>query len=304
MKNMLRYTLWRVKSRVLRSLYINRFVSEKYPFKEPAILILSYPRSGSSWIGQILSTSEDVAYLYEPITRPYLEAEGEYALVDIENDGTAYDAYRSLGDKAFAGNPVALPVVVQNVRPFSFSERRKRRLMLKEVNPKAAKFYSNRYNLDTLLIVRHPAAVALSFYQRGWLNSPDTSRETGNRNSSDWEEFGYAFGTIMRNAIEVISKKKGSLVITYERLALNPYHEFEHLFRHFSVAVPIDYKGVIDHFCYSSKPLTNAGQIERNSESMVYKWKKELAPEEISDLRRGYQLSGLDMYSSDQDWRI
>jgi hypothetical protein len=299
-----RHTLWRMKSRALRSLHINRFVAARYPFRKPPILILSYPRSGSSWIGKILSTSEGVAYLYEPVTRPYLEAEGKHALVDIEDDKVAYEAYRALSDRAFVGNPIALPVVVGNTHPFSVFERSKRRLMIKEVNPKAVTFYSNRYNPDFLLIMRHPAAVALSFSQRGWLNSADASVETGNRDASDWEKFGYAYGLAMAKAFELISKQQGSLVTSYERLALDPFHEFGNLFTHFSIEMPLDYEDVIKHFCYSRKPLTSAGQVERYSEEMVYKWKKELAQEEILDIRKGYQLSGLDMYTGDQDWIV
>ena len=49
----------------------SRLLGRLFPFRKPAILLLSYPRSGSSWAGKVLGLSPDVAYLREPINQGY-----------------------------------------------------------------------------------------------------------------------------------------------------------------------------------------------------------------------------------------
>ena len=150
-----------------------------FSFKSPAILLLSYPRSGSSWIGKLLATSNRVVYLREPITRQCVKRTG-YTLVKIGNDLTIDSIYKSHGDKAFHHSALSIG---KPLNPFSDAfifTRRKKRKLIKEVNPKAVKFYCDRYNPIVILLLRHPAAVASSFSRLGWLKSRDVQKEKSN----------------------------------------------------------------------------------------------------------------------------
>jgi len=73
--------------------------------------------------------------------------------------------------------------------------------MIKELNPRALNFYCERYAPKVLLLFRHPAAIALSFYRLGWLSSSDTQMDTNNTHANIWEKFGYAYGLIMHDAV-------------------------------------------------------------------------------------------------------
>lgn len=279
-----------------------RFVAKSLPFKYPPILLLSYPRSGSSWIGMVLSASESVAYLREPITQPYLkEHGGKYALVDINNDKLAASIYRKLSNEAFSGLPSMHPQVVNNLRDFVF-KRSRRHLLIKEVNPKAIRFYLTQYNPKVVLILRHPAAVALSFSQQGWLDSLDTQLDTGTPEANVWEKFGYAYGLSMKYALEVLKDYTDYEVIMYENLAECPKDQFKKIFELLTLEVPEDYEGVIQKYCYSRKSVQKASQTERVSSEMVYKWHKELSRQEILSVRKGFSLSALDYYSDAADW--
>src|SRR5574339_403438 len=96
------------------------FLARALPFQGPPVLVLSYPRSGSSWVGKILSASPDAAYLREPITRQYAERGARYAVVDVDRDPSALAAYRTLGDEAFGGIPPRHADVVERLHDFAF----------------------------------------------------------------------------------------------------------------------------------------------------------------------------------------
>ena len=52
--------------------------------RRPATLILSLPRSGSSWVGEILGSAANALYLREPITQTLIASgESNLAIMDI-----------------------------------------------------------------------------------------------------------------------------------------------------------------------------------------------------------------------------
>ncbi|MDF5710779.1 MAG: sulfotransferase domain-containing protein [Nostoc sp. S4] len=281
----------------------NKFVASLLPFKSPTILLLSYPRSGSSWIGEILAKSESVTYLREPITQPYLKAkEGKYTLIDIDNNPLAYSIYRELSDKAFRGRPHPYPDVINNIHHFSLLQRRTRHLLIKEVNPKAAGFYCQRYCPKILFILRHPAAVALSFARQGWLESPDTQLDTGDLNASVWEKFGYAYGSTIKYALDIIQKNCAHEIILYENLALYPQEQFRRLFQLLELDIPKNYEEIVQNYCYSENIFQDNYQTRRISKHVAYKWCEQLSNQEIALIRKGFTISGLRFYSDDAEW--
>jgi len=199
----LSFSVLRVYSNVVLR---NKFLSKRIPFKQPPILVLSYPRSGSSWVGEILQKSKNAAYLREPVTTRYLASGGTLTMIDL-NDKVALSLYQKSSDESFMGIPSKMPGVVIDYKDFVLFKRKRRRIVIKEVNPRAAKFYCERYKPKVILILRHPAALALSFQKMGWLEAKDTQMETGNLDSDKWEKFGFAYGYIMKEALDVLLNK-------------------------------------------------------------------------------------------------
>jgi hypothetical protein len=192
-----------------------------FPFKRPPILLLSYPRSGSSWIGKILSTSSDVAYLREPINQVLQRRSGQAtateSVFDPHADAATLRQYTRLADRAFAGLPPGnVPDVVERASDVSVRGRRQRALLIKAVNPLAAELFVERYAPKVVLVLRHPAAVAHSYHRLGWLHG-------------QFEAFGLEYGTHLARAREA-SKKGWSLTVRYEDLARDPAREFPRLF--------------------------------------------------------------------------
>jgi hypothetical protein len=278
-------------------------LAKAIPFNSPPLLILSFPRSGSSWVGKVLSTSRSTAYLREPITQQYIfKHGGRHALVDLKKNRTAYSIYRKLSDAAFQGIPPSHVNVVNNYHDFAYPQRKAKRLLIKEVNPRAISFYCSTYKPTVLLLLRHPAAVALSFYRLGWLESADVQVDTANPSASAWEKFGHAYGSIMQNAIETLKADGHHEIVVYRHLAENPRENFRNLFGALELELPEDYDAVIDRYCYSAKETTSRAEIERTSRNMIFKWRQELTDQQITDLRKGFLQSKMEYYRDAADW--
>jgi Sulfotransferase family len=276
-----------VPSILTRLLLSSRVVARRYPFKTPPVLLLSYPRSGSSWIGAMLARSPDVAYLREPVTQPYLNGATRETVVDPESDLETKNLYESLADRAFAGVlPWRLDDVVESADAFALRGRRHRTLVIKEVNPLAAGFYVRRYRPKIVMILRHPAAIAESYERLGWLDGA-------------FEEIGFLYGTHLAAALEAC-RAASLTVLRFEELALDPRSGFRALFDSLALQPPDDFEGAVVELCETPGSTHDAYEVRRSSREEAFKWRERLEPIQIGAVMRGYLRSPLPYYRDDR----
>lgn len=274
-------------------------------FTSPSILLLSYPRSGSSWAGKILATSKQLAYLREPVTQPYLKNHGgERPVFTFEDSHEGAAVYKSLANQTFAGLPSLHKGVVDNNRDFlPFSKTKPKKLLIKEVNPGAARFYCTHYQHYLLLLLRHPAAVALSFYEMGWLNKhaellkDDTLLD-------EWGRFGKLYGTFMAEAVEVARHYQQSKIIKYEDLVKDPRQRFLDIFNCCNVEAPENFDLIINQYCHSKEDLSSGYQTQRNSKVTSEKWKTKLSEQQLASIQAGFLETNLNYYREPSDWHL
>jgi Sulfotransferase domain len=268
------------------------------PFEKPTILLVSYPRSGSTWISTILGFSPDIAYLFEPVSTPFLEKTKKHHYLPTIQDSD-FDLFVEISDQAFNGippktnngippNPVHLPIV-RSIKDFWFPNRKNLRLLIKEINPQATDFFINRYAPDAIVLLRHPAAVAESHERLGFL-----------KNILDFESFGYHYGTVLSGAIEA-SSRSNAIIIYYEDFALNPEVEFRKLFSQLNIRVPANFDLILDKFCNTQSKITGSHQIKRVSVIHADKWRSQLDTEKVEAVMKGYFRSPLKYYR-DETW--
>ena len=151
----------------------------------PPLLIISLPRSGSSWVGQILGLSDTSLYLREPITQEYLRSQppGALSFFEFTSEEDPY-IYQTFGDQAFNGTPSFDASVVVFPAQWRPSRRKCRRVVIKEVNPLVLKWYAERYRPRVIYLIRHPAAVANSFEKMGWTSVSLRERMSERANES------------------------------------------------------------------------------------------------------------------------
>jgi hypothetical protein len=62
----------------------SRMLAGIFKIPGPPILVVSLPRSASSWGGEILGNAKNAAYLREPITQTHFARGGKLTLVDVK----------------------------------------------------------------------------------------------------------------------------------------------------------------------------------------------------------------------------
>ncbi len=266
----------------------------RMPFRQPAVMLLSYPRSGSSWIGEVLSHSPDLAYLREPVTQPYLSLFPRDRPPDtvfqprpgetIERD------YRGFANRAFAGIPPAeLLDDSFRARAFAWPGRSRRRLLVKEVNPRATDWYRQHFAPEFLVLMRHPAAVADSVLRAGWWKE------------SEMETFGREYGDAVAFAIGAAGQSVLA-VLRYEDFATEPATHFLRLFRQLDVRVPAGFEKLIAAYSHAARPPENPYVVRRDSRAEAGKWKRSLSAATVVAVRRGYLASASSHYAGAENW--
>ena len=259
---------------------------------DPALLILSMPRSGSNWVGGTLGMAKNALYLREPITQMRLARGAKETLVEV-NPAAPADEYREPAEMAFAGLPAFSRLSVMLPDQWRLAERRKRRLVIKEVNPLACAYLVDRFHPRVIFLVRHPAGVALSFCEQGWW-SPD---------SMTWEEMGARQGAMLRAALDVLKDYGDYRLVRYEDLCLDPLARFRDLFAFAQLAWGDDIVAHIQNET-SGGDRADPYSTSRLSRSMPWAWSCTIAPDALRQLRKGYAAHRLPWYEAEEDWLL
>ena len=246
----------------------------------PAVLVLSLPRSGSSWLGDTMGQAADALYLREPVTQNDATFYRLGTVFHPDRAGAEVETtYRRLADKAFLGWPDYDHTIVRVPERWGLRQRRSRRVVIKEVNPLACGWYLGRYRPRVIHLVRHPVAVALSNQKKGWL-TPDPH---------DWARYGAFQAMAIREQAEALAGYPASEAVTYESLCADPLRVFERLF----AFAGLTWDGPIREFIQAQSA---------RSREMIGSWRREVPPRTVEALRRGYSAAGLPWYRDDRDW--
>lgn len=285
--------------------------------RTPPVLLLSLPRSGSSWVGEMLGYPSDALYLREPITQAARRAgvqEGAVAHVDPDAPSPLHRAAAARafhGVPRFRGNTVAFP------RRWGLRTRPVKRVIIKEVNPLAAEWLIGTYRPRVILLTRHPAAVAASYEGLGWdgvrpwetflrherlVNGPLAPWAQTLASVEDfWEYEGLRQGALLYLAQRASALASDVVWTSYERLCTNPRREFMRLAK---------FSGVRWGRA-AQRRLSEKGQVSdgrnfgtsRNTSSMPERWRARVSGPALRRLRDAYWRFPLPCYGRHEDWQ-
>lgn len=283
------------------------------------LLVISIPRSGSSWVGEVLGAAPNALYLREPVNQRHLESGGQGTIFYIDPDAPPAHLHEC-GDAAFSGLPVFRRGIVRDTAQWPIRERRHKRVVIKEVNPLALPWFLAEYGPTVILLVRHPAAVACSYWQLGWLGTEQRLAEFDPRllegplrpwkdlaptASGFWRAQGLFQGLVTRFAIDTLSRYSDYKIVTYESLCTDPQALFGDLFEFAQLTCDASTLGHIEERSSSDHQDTQGAYgTRRNSRDMVGAWKKKIEPGQLAMLRDGYLPFGLPYYNSAADWAM
>jgi glycosyltransferase involved in cell wall biosynthesis len=317
----------------LRPMVLYRKISSNRP-----ILVTGPHRSGTTWVGRMLSVTGDVAYVSEPLNvwhRPgvfdakiahwytYICKDNEQQyLASIKQTLTLdyhfWKEVKSLRSLKDVGR------MIRDLTIFSFGRLGHRRVLLKD--PFAVfstPWFADRLNCEVVIVLRHPAAFVSSLKRLDWpfdfkdlLAQPLLMR--------DWlEPFRKEMEEAINNPGDVIGQ--GSLlwrficyatrktqeshpnfrVVRHEDLSLQPIKGFEKLYSQLELPYSSRVKTGILRATSSDNPqeisLDSIYATNLDSAANLENWKQRLTKEEVSRIR-SLTEEVANIYYSDKDW--
>jgi len=312
-------------------------------YRKP-ILVTGSHRSGTTWVGRILSVSPDVGYIHKPFNPLHrrfnpgickAKFKYQYTYVTEENEAKFYDDI--LATIKFRYNLLhQIKVVIKKRQGFRTLARQYIGFLtnryIKHVRPLfkdplalfSTEWLSKRFNMDVVILIRHPAAFVSSVKRMNWpahdfsqfLKQPLLVRDHLYpfekeikdlvKNEHDvidegillWKMFYY-----------VVDKFKGNnndyIFVKHEDLSLNQIEEFRNLCRRLNIEFTEKIEKAIFEHSNSANPSEAPNgvlhQLKRDSVSNIKNWEKRLSKSEIERIREGVQ-SISNLFYKDEDW--
>ncbi len=160
-------------------IYLDRLSIKMFPKKidtANTILILGSPRSGTTWLMELLSLLPKSKSIFEPLNRdffPYINLLGLPPRIFISPNHENFILNEHL-TKVFKGIVISKHPIY-SLKPISIYNRLEYRRIAKTVNGnRLLPWIVNRYKLRAIfLIIRHPCATILSQLETGYLGYPN-----------------------------------------------------------------------------------------------------------------------------------
>ncbi|MGH7822986.1 MAG: sulfotransferase [Candidatus Binatia bacterium] len=285
------------------------------PLPEPSVLVLSLPRSGSSWVGETLGFARDAAYLREPVTQTYMMRVRREGPSFFElRPGTLPPGYRLAADSAFRGIPRFHRGIVTRPDQWRVRGLANRRVVVKEVNPLAAGWLIRKFHPRVIYLFRHPAAVAGSFHRLGWTGEQLESRFSAETlrsrfagyerfRGSFWAQHGAMQAAVLTLVLEELAGRPDCRFVYYEELCAEPLRVFRELFDFAGLAWEAAIEAKISaHSRDGTASRADRYSTARRSAEMTDVWRRDLSGAAISDVRAGFLAYPQKLYSGPEHW--
>ena len=303
---------------------------------ERPILVTGSHRSGSTWVGQMLSRARGVSYIHEPFSIlhrpgicdvrfthwfPYVCRDNEDPYIGPIGDmlelryraGAEARATRSARD---AGR------LLRDWARFSLARRRGDRPLVKDpIAVFSAEWLSASFDVAPVVLVRHPAAFASSLKRLQWthpfedfLDQPLLMRDVLSpfeqevRDFAAWDhpivDQSILLWKVIHHAIALYRDRHPDwLFVRHEDLARDPIGGFARIFDRLGLRFDRATESQIRAHSDPSNPteVAEAGVVKRDSRSSIWTWKSRLSDEEIERVRKGVGPVAEEFYSP-TDW--
>lgn len=186
----------------------------------------------------------------------------------------------------------------------------------------SAEWLASTFNMDVLVLIRHPAAFAGSLKRMDWthpfshfLAQPALMRDHLQPFEAEIREYAdHEHGIVDQAALlwrlihHMILKYQNNhdhwVFLRHEDLSRDPEKGFEDLFRTFNLDMPERARRAIAEYSDASNPseaVQRADSLRRNSRANIWNWKRRLTPSEIERIREQVEDISKHFYSDD-DW--
>lgn len=305
------------------------------------ILVTGSHRSGTTWTGRMLAAAPRIAYIHEPFNASH---QGIHPTVNpkpfeywfqylCEENSQGYDVVFDgiLKHRYFPGvnltnlrtaRKVAKSITLRRLMSTLAIKSATRllhaqgRFLLHKINRHrplikdpiavfSAEWLSRRYDMNVLVMLRHPAAFCSSLKIRNWtfdfnhfLNQPllmekylgcftDDIHEHA-RTEKDIIDQGALLWNCIHHTIRIYRDSHPDwLFVKHEDLSADPVNQFKSIYRQFGLEFTSQAKHEILRSSGAHNPVEQqtGNEFSRNSKENIFNWKTRLTPDEIARIR-------------------
>lgn len=279
------------------------------------ILVTGAHRSGTTWVGKMIARSSAVHYIHEPFNlenkaykfRPHYW----FQYITRETETPLYEHIKKL--------------VTLKKRPLLFSLLKnipaKQRVLIKDpIAIFSAEWLASRFNMDVVVMIRHPAAFVSSIKGQNWLfnfNNFLAQPLLMKEHLSPFKEEIIRFTkkkydiidqavllwkSIYHTAAKYREKHKDWLFVKHEDLSADPIRGFQEIFEKLNIKYSKNIKKTIEIHSSTQNPVDgNFDTIKRDSKANIKRWRYKLTVEEIERIKSGVEKISTRFYN-DKDW--
>jgi hypothetical protein len=300
------------------------------------ILVTGSHRSGSTWTGKIIATAPHVGYIHEPFNAgtntsanpnppdywfKYICAENQQDYYAALNRILHYD-YPFVRNMCHAGTLKNAARVTRTQGLSLLHKLNNDRPLVKDpLAVFSAEWLSTVFDMDVLVLIRHPAAFCSSLKIKDWhfsfnnlLEQPLLMEKYLHPFEDEINEYAsnrksiVAQATLLWNCIHYViniyqKKHPEWLFMRHEDLSTAPVSQFHLIFKYFDLEFTRKVRNRIHETSGSHNPVEQQqeNQFKRDSKENIKNWKKRLTKEEILLVRN--KTSGIaDLFYSDNEW--
>lgn len=309
------------------------------PLHKP-LLVTGAHRTGTGWVSRVLAKSPTpLCYIWEPFSprhRPGtlpigFERYFQYVCADNLGDfpqlasaltDTIALRYRPLAELRSLRSPRDAGRMVRDWWIFSSERRRRAAALLKDpIALFSSEWLADTFDLDVVVLIRHPAAFVASLKTRDWrhsfqslLDQPLLMRDFLHPyeeemryhavKGRDIVDESAVLWKVLYSAVERFQEERADWIfVRLEDLSRNTVPAFRELYD----GLELEWDDKVESFLHSTSSARNLvvdsdpGSVKRNSAAHSWSWKKQLTPEEIERVRAITDPLWRRFYS-DADW--
>ncbi len=258
------------------------------------ILVTGSHRSGTTWVGKILSLAQNVEYANEPFNPKFGLRFFKTWFKYIKEDKEAEKEIQKL--LQFKGNfRFNLPALKYWSNRFS---QNKVVLIKDPIACFSSDWLSSRFNIPVLVIFRHPAAFYASLKRLDWhfdfqnllsqkelmADHLEPLRGLMEKEKSFAEEAATLWLCLYTILDKYIQKNKNWIVKRHEDISLNPVEEFKDIYQRLDLKFTKEIEKEIEKHSQGKVETRKELELNRNSKELIQNWKKHVTEEELKTI--------------------
>lgn len=298
------------------------------------LLVTGSPRSGTTWVGRMIAQSPSVQYIHEPFN-----ISSQFCACGVKLNYWFYYISK-INEKTFfehIEHSIKSPFSLYNLLNLKTELRITRRFRLlsnyimslftsktiiKDPNALfSAEWLAEAFNMDVVVIIRHPAAIVSSYKKLNWghpfshfTKQPLLMEEHLNPFEAEIIDFAtnqrhmidqaaLLWKLIYHVVLKYQNRHRNWIFMRHEDLARDPLRGFQKIFDKVNLKFSDRIKRRINEYSknVASIKIDDPYAIKRNSKSTISEWKFRLTENEIKKVRDRVEMVSNYFYS-DKDW--